>query len=219
MSGGDSPQYATNSDTSAGSSPLLPFGNKQLRKDEAEEDDGWGAAGSPLDGGSPEYGFVEVQHQEDVAVGNEKAQQTQAQLYYVGRQEEAEAGPSRKRPRLDDDNGDSRSHSYATPPQPPSRGDPAQTFEHAPIPFPHQLPLPDMSKTMYLSGLDDPEIQRRGPYIPVPRIIMHSILGFTPRNEVSREIGEWIMMTCPRLPGNVEVGRLGGDEGIRRTGV
>jgi len=218
MSGGDSPQYATNSDTSAGSSPLLPFGNKQLRKDEADEDDGWGAPGSPLDGGSPEYGSAGVQHQEDVAVGNGNTQHPQAGYSHDGRREEAEAGPSRKRPRLDDDNGDSRSHSYATPPQPPSRGDTGQIFEHAPIPFPHQLPLPDMSKTMYLSGIDDPEIQRRGPYIPVPRIIMHSILGFTPRNEVSREIGEWIMMTCPRLPGNVEVSRLGGDGDIRPTG-
>ena len=215
MADGDSPQYALNSDTSAGSSPLLPFGNKQLRKDEAEDNDGWGAPGSPLAGGSPDYGSAGVQHQEDIAASNGNGQHPQAEYPHDGRREEAEAGPSRKRPRLDDDNGDSRSHSYATPPQPPSGGDLGPTFEHAPIPFPHQLPLPDMSKTIYLSALDRPEVQRRGPNIPVPRIIMHSVLGITPRNEVSREIGEWIMMTCPRLPGNVEVSRPEGYEGIR----
>ena len=44
---------------------------------------------------------------------------------------------------------------------------------------------------------------------------MHSILGFTPRNEVSREIGEWLLVTCGHLPGNVEVS-LGTPDSVMR---
>ena len=226
MSAPLSPGYATNSDSSANSSPLLPFGNKPLpstnNNQQAEDDDGWGPPGA-YDEGSPRYGSGSVDRQ--VQPGDMTGQNGRDH----GRQEydesvgQPEAGPSRKRPRLDIDSPGDHYQSYSGTPQPQGHAQSTSQQNHQPqhhaphdngemqqeIPFPHQMPLPDNSKSLYLTGIQHPDIQRRKPYHPVPRIIMHSIFGYTPRNEISREIGDWLLVTCGRLPGNVEVSSSG----------
>lgn len=218
MSGPPSPGYATNSDSSAHSSPLLPFDQKPLPSTSTNqgEEDGWGASGGYDDGEerSPQYGShsngTAGGSRADGAVGKNGGNQAQREH---GDARPSEAGPSRKRPRIEDDSSASRNPSYSGTPQSQPQ---AQQYDHhhnnqpppepnSEIPLPHQIPLPDNSKSLYLLGLSDPEIQRRSPYQPVPRIIMHSIFGYTPRNEVSKEIGEWLLVTCRNLPGNVEV--------------
>jgi hypothetical protein len=228
MSAQPSPGYARNSDSSANSSPLLPFNNKTLPADNGfADEDGWGATGG-YDEGSPQYGNSshalnqDRERQDDGMTGQDGREH--------GRQEygqQSEAGPSRKRPRLEDGYSNPHSHtnSHNGTPQPQNphqnqhqqhqhpqqahaqahRANPHDGYGDFAIPFPHQMPLPDRSKEIYLLGVQDPDLRNRSPYQPVPRIIMHSILGFTPRNEVSREIGEWLLVTCGHLPGNVEV--------------
>lgn len=236
MSAQPSPGYAPNSDSSANSSPLLPFNNKPLPADE----DGWGTTGG-FDEGSPQYG------KSSHALNQDRERQNDGMTGQDGREhgrqeygQQSEAGPSRKRPRLED--GYSNPHSHANShngtPQPQNphqnqhqqhqhpqqahvqahRANPNDGYGDFAIPFPHQMPLPDRSKEIYLLGVQDPDLRNRSPYQPVPRIIMHSILGFTPRNEVSREIGEWLLVTCGHLPGNVEVS-FGSPDGTIRLRV
>lgn len=188
---GDPPEpYAPNSDVSAASSPLLPFGNKKLQEDD-QEDQQWTSGGGDPSGGSPDYTGVASGEKSAPRFGSNLNDDSAAQ----GQADEnGQPGPSRKRPRLDDSNSSSHQTS-------------AQQVAPA-IPFPHQLPLPDHSKSIYLSGLDELARTRGAalkPYHPVPRVIMNSLFGFTPRNEVSKEVGEWLMMTCANLPGHVEV--------------
>lgn len=40
---------------------------------------------------------------------------------------------------------------------------------------------------------------------------MNSVFGITPRNEVSREVGEWLLATCHGLPAEIEVSLYGNE--------
>lgn len=169
-----SPAYAPNSDSSANSSPLLPFGQKQLPKVE-----------EPSRNGSSSNGGAHSR------TGGEQ-----------------DAGPSRKRQRLDDD----ATQSFSASPAPSSShqphatsGGPSQPSAPPSFPLPHQLPLPPHSQSNYLANLAQHASTGASQGQPVRGVIMSSVFGITPRNEISREVGEWLLEICQGLPGEIEV--------------
>jgi hypothetical protein len=203
--------YQPNSDSeseagSGGSSPLLPFRNGQT----APVDDPWAEEGDDDDeAGSPDYGAGQVEDEDQPVPGTVEPN---------GKQDEEDevSGRARKRIKLDEEERPNEERSLSQSHQENNHSNQqANDIPHDPsapmIPFPHQLPLPDHSKSLYLSSLAQhasslaPSGGPMKPYHPVPRVIMHSLFGFTPRNEVGKEVGEWLMGICANLPGNIEV--------------
>lgn len=170
-----SPSYAPNSDSSANSSPLLPFGQKQLPNVEEPSRNGNGSGSHSRGGG------------------------------------DHEAGPSRKRQRVDDDLSQSQSHSASPAPSSSRqnhsqlRPPPSASAGPLALPLPHQLPLPPHSQSNYLTNLAQHAATGVKGSVPVRGVIMNSVFGLTPRNEVSREVGEWLLGICQGLPGEIEV--------------